>query len=212
MPAQARRSRTLAFTLVELLTVIAVIGVLAAILIPVAASARATAHTSKCTANLRSIGVAGMLYSEEHKGRFSSSRLYNSITDAEPGLREYFDNNRWHPVFTCPSLAHYPGTISHTYTCAVVATTNTQAGARAAVYRNRIQHPSLTAWMMDGAWMDPLWFSSYVIPLPEDLGRFVYPHRDKQNVLFVDGHVELVTPDRLADRNALIWSGVVPRP
>lgn len=47
-----------AFTLIELLTVIAIIGILAAILIPTVARARALAHQAACISNLRNWGVA----------------------------------------------------------------------------------------------------------------------------------------------------------
>lgn len=206
-------SRTRGFTLAELLAVIAVVVILGGILVPVVGAARASAHTSRCSSNLRSIGVAGMLFSQDHQGRFSSSRLYNSASDAEPGLKEYFDNNSKHPVFTCPALADYGGYgVVHTYTLALVATDNTKPGARALVYRNRVEYPGLTAWMMDGTWLESgPWFSSYMIPNDSDLVRLVYPHKGMENVLFVDGHVEPVGPDRLANRDALIWSGFQPR-
>jgi prepilin-type N-terminal cleavage/methylation domain-containing protein/prepilin-type processing-associated H-X9-DG protein len=205
--------RSRAFTLVELLVVIAVVVILGAILVPVVGAARASAHASRCSSNLRSIGVAGMLFSQDHQGRFSSSRLYNSMSDAEPGLKEYFDNNSKHPVFTCPSLGDYEGLGSvHTYTLALVATDNTKPGPRALIYRNRVEFPELTAWVMDGAWLESgPWFSSYIIPYDTDLARLVYPHKGQQNVLFVDGHVEAVGPGRLADRYNVIWSGLKPK-
>jgi prepilin-type processing-associated H-X9-DG protein/prepilin-type N-terminal cleavage/methylation domain-containing protein len=66
LPAQSSRIR--AVTLVELLTVIAVIGILAAILIPVASSMRQTARAANCTSNLRQIGVAVLVFVGDHKG------------------------------------------------------------------------------------------------------------------------------------------------
>jgi general secretion pathway protein G len=201
--------RSRAFTLLELLTVVATVGVLAALLVPAFKSARTGAHLAKCSSNLRQIAAAGILYSQDHEGKFSSSRLYNSSTNDEPGLKEYFDGNGEHPVFTCPALASYG--IVHTYTLALVATCNSYAGYRASVYRNRVQYPAKTAWMMDGTWMDNSpsrsWFSSYMTPFASDLARLVYPHNGKENVLFVDGHVELVGKEALADTNAQIWTG-----
>jgi prepilin-type N-terminal cleavage/methylation domain-containing protein/prepilin-type processing-associated H-X9-DG protein len=60
-------SPTKAFTLVELLTVIAIIGILAAILIPVIGKVRQSARTSTCASNLRQIGVATLAFTAEHK-------------------------------------------------------------------------------------------------------------------------------------------------
>ncbi|AHF91745.1 prepilin-type N-terminal cleavage/methylation domain-containing protein [Opitutaceae bacterium TAV1] len=57
------------FTLVELLTVIAIIGILAAIIIPTVSKVRSTARAASCRSNLRQLGVAGLLYVEENRGR-----------------------------------------------------------------------------------------------------------------------------------------------
>lgn len=56
------------FTLVELLTVIAIIGILTAIVIPVVSNVRATARRSACTSNLRQIGVAIHLFVQDNRG------------------------------------------------------------------------------------------------------------------------------------------------
>ncbi|EIP98046.1 prepilin-type N-terminal cleavage/methylation domain-containing protein [Opitutaceae bacterium TAV1] len=57
------------FTLVELLTVIAIIGVLAGILIPVTSKVRAKAQRMDSIANLRSLGMAVALFTNDNKDR-----------------------------------------------------------------------------------------------------------------------------------------------
>ncbi len=63
-----------AFTLIELLTVIAIIGVLAAILIPVVGRVRQSARTAHCTKNLHGVGAAFHLYAADNKGLFPALR------------------------------------------------------------------------------------------------------------------------------------------
>lgn len=63
-----------AFTLVELLTVIGVIAVLASTLAPVFARARESARRSSCTSNLRQIGSALLMYVDDHDGRLPDRR------------------------------------------------------------------------------------------------------------------------------------------
>jgi prepilin-type N-terminal cleavage/methylation domain-containing protein/prepilin-type processing-associated H-X9-DG protein len=57
-----------AFTLVELLVVVAIIGVLASILLPVLAKAPARADRIHCVNNLRQIGIASHTWSRDHDG------------------------------------------------------------------------------------------------------------------------------------------------
>ena len=63
------------FTLVELLTVIAIIGILAAILIPVVGKVRENAQRAADLANLRSIGQAALVYAHEHNGSLPPTNL-----------------------------------------------------------------------------------------------------------------------------------------
>ena len=57
-----------AFTLVELLTVIAIIALLAAILFPAFSRARENARRASCTSNLRQIGMGMIQYTADYDG------------------------------------------------------------------------------------------------------------------------------------------------
>jgi prepilin-type N-terminal cleavage/methylation domain-containing protein/prepilin-type processing-associated H-X9-DG protein len=58
------------FTLVELLTVIMIIGILMGLLIPALAGARRAAQRTQCASNLRQLAAAMMNYAVEFKGAF----------------------------------------------------------------------------------------------------------------------------------------------
>ena len=60
-------SKRVAFTLIELLTVIAIIAILAAILIPAISNVRKSANEANCTSNLRQISAAYLLMIADNK-------------------------------------------------------------------------------------------------------------------------------------------------
>lgn len=53
------------FSLIELLVVIVVIGILASMLVPALAKAKQLARSAHCKNNLRQLGIASLLYSQE---------------------------------------------------------------------------------------------------------------------------------------------------
>ena len=86
------------FTLIELLVVIAIISILAGILFPVFSRAREQARKSACLSNLKQIGTAAMMYTQDYDERlpmsnFSVGRWYTLL---QPYARSM-------QVFVCPS-------------------------------------------------------------------------------------------------------------
>lgn len=65
MACPVRRCYCPGFTLTELLAVIAIIGLLAALLFPVFAAARRSARMTTCSSNLRQIGLALQMYQSD---------------------------------------------------------------------------------------------------------------------------------------------------
>jgi len=92
------------FTLIELMVVIAIIGILAGILLPVLSRARESARKTQCMSNIKQIGMGLIMYANENSETFP---IDITTVPAEPAMRSlnllyntYVSDNK---VFNCPS-------------------------------------------------------------------------------------------------------------
>jgi prepilin-type N-terminal cleavage/methylation domain-containing protein len=121
-----RRPKCPAFTLVELLVSISIIAILAALLLPVLAHAKAKAHSTQCLNNLRQWGLALSEYSLDNddflprRGQGIQPLVqidrppdwFNALPDyfGLPSYQQYFNaNGKLQPhtasVFICPDAS-----------------------------------------------------------------------------------------------------------
>jgi prepilin-type N-terminal cleavage/methylation domain-containing protein/prepilin-type processing-associated H-X9-DG protein len=79
---RSKESRTDGFTLIELLVVIAIIAILASLLLPALAKAKAQAHRVKCVANERQLAMAWLIYAGDHEEKLAPNGE-NDLFDTE---------------------------------------------------------------------------------------------------------------------------------
>jgi prepilin-type N-terminal cleavage/methylation domain-containing protein/prepilin-type processing-associated H-X9-DG protein len=77
----SKSSRRSAFTLIELLTVIAIIGVLAGLLLPALNGAREKGRRMACMANLHQMGIAILSYASDYQNHTPTADYNNDPTN-----------------------------------------------------------------------------------------------------------------------------------
>lgn len=94
------------FTLIELLVVIAIIAILAAILFPVFAKARERAKAAACINNLKQIGTAVVIYTQDYDN-LTPAAYRDGIGLWSQVLYNYGYTTKTQKIFVCPSF--WPG-------------------------------------------------------------------------------------------------------
>ena len=191
------------FTLIELLVVIAIIAILAAILFPVFARAREKARQTSCLSNVKQLGLAFQMYSQDYDERHPAY-YHIPIAGYNDGVSKngvcvyseilpYCKNAQ---IFACPSQTPTP-----TYTWPDTVAFTSSYGINwyyymAAPYMNETysgDDPSRVCVMSE---FDASYHTLFFQWMNAD-GTFL--HNEGQNVGFADGHAKWLSKDTLVN-------------
>ena len=177
-----------AFTLVEVLVVVAVIAILAALLLPALSRGKERARRARCAANLRQVALATFMYVDDHEDTFPIQPEDGLAVVAVGGHGTNFYDQLMpyltQPgVWVCPSTKAEPGELMSYHMNGLIITTN---GFR----QSRIRRPSDT--LLIGESGGTRWNQAYL--RPDHSGDYLYDrpqltHSGGGNATFADGHV-----------------------
>lgn len=178
---------TRAFTLVEILAVVVIVAVLAAVTAAGVSQLKKNAQGAKCTSNLRQLGLATQVYCNDNAGAlpmagnapFNTPPWYQPLVPyadmqmkagsqlaiAGPGIQ----------LFQCPAYKAPPAR-DITYAPNVLS---------ANIRVNQIIKPSAKIWLITST-------DSYSVNT-SGLQRMNFPHNGRANCLYFDGHTEFMT-------------------
>ena len=202
-----------AFTLVEILVVLFVIGVLAALTFPIFARARENARRSSCQSNLKQIGLGFMQYVRDYDETFplattddDASGDYDANFDKgwAQNLQPYIKSTQ---VFQCPSEDKnyvpplhatdywYSAPISQNRTIAQIAKAaqTVLAGDGVAASSALLATHGALAYKGDAP---TLKYNGEIWDITEKTnGKGGRRHGEGMNFLFCDGHVKWLKPE-----------------
>jgi prepilin-type N-terminal cleavage/methylation domain-containing protein len=194
--------RSKAFTLLELLVVMAVIGTLAALLLPTLSQAREKGRLTSCLNNLRQVSLAIHLYADDCSDSLpvlpdpnpypnGVGAYYKQLVKGYLGLKGPVSPNE--KVFICPADRILQAQVGHAFASYTFNGYEVGPGAIPRITGQKlgaIKHPSKA--VLAGEW--PAFFGGAWHPLvTQDCA-------DSKNVLtFVDGHASLTK---------IYWDGV----
>jgi prepilin-type processing-associated H-X9-DG protein/prepilin-type N-terminal cleavage/methylation domain-containing protein len=188
----AQRARQAAFTLTELLIVVAIVAILAAILMPVGRRMIEQGNQAKCMSNLRQLYGVLMFYAAENNQMLPSPDV-NEDPDSQSAahwfrrLDRYIAQQERIKILTCPSAKTFkPGDWSTAYGM------NYYLGKNQDWRTLSIDQKSRVVLLADAV-INPAWHSAGSA-IFEDGGPFNKTvdlrHGGRANFLFLDGHVE----------------------
>jgi prepilin-type N-terminal cleavage/methylation domain-containing protein/prepilin-type processing-associated H-X9-DG protein len=197
-------SRGRAFTLIELLVVVSIIAIIASLILPALARAKARAQGSFCLNNTRQLAVAWMLYADEHNGLLAYNLGQSSRTAAAvpavgsgPTMADNWVNNvlNWElspdntnvAAVIATGIGPYTGKSAPMYRCPsdrIVSDLQRTAG-----WDSRVRSYSMNAMIGDAGFFTQSgvninnsnyvqFFKSTSIPHPSDIFVFVDEHPD----------------------------------
>ena len=208
-----------AFTLVELLVAVAVIGILASLLFPALARAKQRAHTAHCFNNLRQLGIAARMYWDDHDdtafkylvGFTNGGALYwfGWIASGSEGERDFdatsgalYPYLQGRGIELCPALDYYARHFKLKATGAAYGYGYNRhlSGIRL----GRVRNPADTVLLADAAQVND--FQAPASPANPLLEEFYYVstntfeatahfrHQHLATAVFCDGHVAREPP------------------